>query len=309
MPVDLGEALVARAVVFELEEVGEFGAAFSGGLFGERRVSVRLSVRRIRGLGLLVQRLPQRAAEPLWWPELAVRGLGGRLCRFHEGGGQWPLYCVSPAATRDGYCRLHARSWRALYERCAQGDEAACEEAAPPEGEEFAVYALDYGGPRLKVGLTQRWRLEWRVAEQPHTAAALVSTGRLAEMRALERALGRSRAASEGAGVKVEERLERAARALSRADYGALAARLASLLAELGLSGEYEALTVLPGRLSPLDFAGEVSGPEALLGKRARLVDYWAGRLAVEVDGLLLLVDKRSLLHTALDAAIASPAP
>jgi len=293
--------LALRAVIFEVEELGRYDGAASSGLLGGRSVEVHLSVQRIARLGLLVQRLPERAAEAVWEPALLVESVGTPLCRFHSGDD--PLYCPRPAATRDGYCREHSRSWKALYERCAQGDDSACSEVAPLVREEFAVYALDYGGARLKVGLTQLWRFPWRVAEQPHAAAVLLSTGGLAEMRELERRLGRMRSATEGAGARREERARRAASLLARGDYGALAARLAALLAELGVEGEYHAVTILPRRLRPADFVGRAAAPP--IGRRVGLLDYWAGLLALEGERAeLTLVDKKSLLHRALEATV-----
>lgn len=297
--------LVVRAVVFELEGVGEFRGSSSEDLFGERRVWVHLRVGRIAKLGLLVQRPPEQLTEAVWEPTIVIEGIGAPLCRFHEDSSGEPLYCPRGAVTRDGYCEEHARSWRALYERCAQGDERACAEVASTAGEMFAVYALDYGGPRLKVGLTQLRRFAWRVAEQPHAAAALVATGPLAEMRDLERELGGRRTATEGAGVRMEERLKCAVDALSRFGFEALAARLASLLAELGLRGEFHAVAVLP-RYEPGSYArAHMSGSGSLVGRGLRLADYWAGLLAFESSsGERLFVGKQKLLHRALAAAL-----
>ncbi|MEM2678353.1 MAG: hypothetical protein QXU62_06900, partial [Thermofilaceae archaeon] len=90
---------VARAVVFELEGVGEFEGSSSGGLFGENRVMVRLSVQRLSKLGLLVQQPPSRLAAAVWEPAVRLERLGGRLCRFHEDVEGEPFYCVKPAVT------------------------------------------------------------------------------------------------------------------------------------------------------------------------------------------------------------------
>ncbi|MEM1908924.1 MAG: hypothetical protein QXT79_06090 [Thermofilaceae archaeon] len=296
---------VARAVVFELEGVGEFEGSSSGGLFGESRVVVRLSVQRLSKLGLLVQQPPSRLATAVWEPAVRLERLGGRLCRFHEDVEGEPFYCVKPAVTRDGYCREHAESWKALYERCAQGDDEACSRVAGSLAEKFAVYALDYGGSKLKIGLTQSWRIAWRIAEQPHVAAALLATGSLEEMRCLERELGRRPAATEGAGIRLVERVERAVKALSASRFEVLARRLASLLLELGLEGEFQAVTILP-RFGLEIFAGaEARSIEDLVGAELRLIDYWAGELVLEDRrGERFLIDKLELLHRVLDAEV-----
>ena len=299
--------MVLRAVVFEAEVVGE-AAAFSSGLAewlgGGGRVSVKLRAERPSKLGFLMQKLPSALAAVAWEPRFRVpRVVGQRYCRYHEGFGERVEYCVKPASAKGGYCREHARSWKALYELCSQGVDAACEEAAgsaPPE--EFAVYALDFGGG-LKVGLTQLWRLPHRIAEQPHVSAALVARGPLAEMRRLERALGKRRAATEGMGVRVAERMRLSAERLERAGVQGAAARLASLLAELGLEGDYEAVTLLPRALEPRRFA---SAEPALLseleGRELKLLDYWSGVLAFEDarSGELVFACKQDLLHVAL---------
>ena len=303
--------VLLRAVLFETEVVEET-AASSGGLGewlgGGGRVSVKLRVERVSRLGFLVQRPPEPLAAVVWEPRLRVlRASGQRYCRYHEGFGERVEYCVEPATARGSYCREHARSWKALYELCSQGVDAACEEAAraaPPE--EFAVYALDFG-VGLKVGLTQLWRLPHRVAEQPHVSAALVAKGPLAEMRSLERALGKRRAATEGMGVRVSERVRLSANFLERAGAREAAARLASLLAELGLEGEYEAITLLPRRLEPRRFASAEPAPlRSLEGRELELLDYWAGVLAFEDarSGEPLFARKQDLLHVALVAQL-----
>ncbi|KSW12204.1 hypothetical protein CF15_05435 [Pyrodictium occultum] len=205
---------VIRAVIFEHERLGSYraearGAGLDSWLGGGRRVEVVLEVLRITRPGLLVQEPPSRSVEPVWEPLLRIMHIGVTLCRFHEGPRGEPAkhrYCVNPAETRDGYCRLHRGSWKALYERCAQGIDSACIEAQRLNpGEKYSVYVLDYGGARAKVGLTQSWRLLWRIAEQPHVAAAMVYTGGLLDARETEKKLGRSRLGTEGAGARLGE--------------------------------------------------------------------------------------------------------
>ena len=287
-------------MIFELEESGTVYAESAPDLLGEVRIRVHLRATRVGKLGLFLQKLPGSLAGPAWEPVLEIRKAGGAtLCRFHEEAAGGEAYCTRPAREPGGYCREHAASWRALYEMCAQGDDDACARVSGATGEEFAVYALDYGRGRLKVGLTQLRRLAWRVAEQPHISAALVASGTLPRMRELERELGRRLGATEGAGARLSERLYSSAAALEALSTPEAARRLASMLAGLGLEGAFEALAVRPRLLSPREFLGERSRVEELVGRRLKLLDYWAGVLAFEDvgSGGRLTLDKWDLLH------------
>jgi len=308
-------SLVVRAVVFEPLEAGEAEAEargaglerWLGGAGGG--ASVRLRVLRVARVGLLVQRPPEQRVSAAWSPVLHVKKvLGATLCRYHEGpeGRPWEhRYCTRIATTRDGYCSLHSRSGKALYERCAQGVDAACREADRLLGpREYAVYALDYGAQRLKIGLTQAWRLLWRLAEQPHVSAAVVARRRsLVEARGLEKTLGRRRGATEGAGARLRERLRLSVSAAERAGAEARARRLASLLTGLGLRGRYEAYSVEPMLgYGWLLSAGVVEEPGELEGRRLRLLDYWGGLVLLEDEesGERMAAPKHVLLHRLL---------
>lgn len=292
--------LVFRAVVFEAKELArvEGEAAGLAAWLGGAPARVTLHVLRVARVGLLVQKPPAPEVEVVWEPCVTVVRAGRTLCRYHEGEYEGARYCSAEATEPGGYCRAHAESPRALYERCAQGDERACARASELlEGEEFLVYALDFGGPRPKVGLTQRWRLLHRVAEQPHAAAAVVARGRLRDMRLLERRLGSK--ATEGVGLRVERRLESAARALS-SGFTALAGRAAQALSTLGLHGDYEAYTVLPMSADPWAFLAEPAGLHSLANLRICIKDYWAGRLLAATERGTLVVPKYELLHKVL---------
>ncbi len=104
-----------------------------------------------------------------------------RYCKWHSG----PLsekddpikrlYCIIEA---DGYCRLHRRSERAIYDVCmsTSGYRAleACRYLDRLVKAEYALYMVDYGKPRVKVGVTRTFRLLERIAEQPHIVAVLL---------------------------------------------------------------------------------------------------------------------------------------
>jgi len=306
-----------RAVVAEYGEVGVYEAVSAGGglaafLGSQSRVRVRLHVLRVERLGLLVQHPPSNSVRVYWEATLAFDSSDGTLCRYHEGprGEPWRhWYCSRPAVTRDGYCSLHRNSWKALYERCAQGVDAACIQAARMvSGEKFSVYILYYGGSRVKVGLTQDWRLLWRIAEQPHVAAARIYTGDLLTAREMERRLGRHRLATEGAKVRVQQRLRDSIAVLGRlvetGEYARAAQALASALSLLGLEGEYEAYTILPRSVEWLLTARHADSIERLRGRSVRVLDYWAGLLYVDAGGERLAASKHLLQHLLLKGSI-----
>uniref|UniRef100_A0A7C4B8P5 DUF2797 domain-containing protein n=1 Tax=Thermofilum pendens TaxID=2269 RepID=A0A7C4B8P5_THEPE len=301
--------LVLRAVVFEAEELARAKGEATGlsAWLGGAPARATLHVLRAARVGLLVQKPPSPEVEVVWEPCLTISSIRERfLCRYHEGEYEGARYCSAEATEPGGYCRAHAGSPRALYERRAQGDEQACTHASELlEGEEFLVYLLDFGGHRPKVGLTQRWRLLHRVAEQPHTSAAVVARGGLREMRLLERELGRR--ATEGAGLRVERRLESTARALESAGFSALASRAAWALSTLGLHGDYEAYTVLPKSAAPRVFLAEPAGLHSLAGLAACIRDYWAGRLLAVTERGTLVVPKYELLHRLLGVSRLAP--
>ena len=309
--------LAVRAIVFDYEAVGTFhgetrGSGLDSWLGNSSRVEVELNVLRVRRVGLLVQELPGRSVGVVWEPILLIEELGGLLCRFHEGprGEPWRhRYCTNPAVTHDGYCRVHRGSWKALYERCAQGFDPACLEAyrLKPD-EEFSVYVLDYGGSRVKVGLTQSWRFLWRIAEQPHVAAARVYTGRLLDAREREKKLGRMKLATEGAGARLETRLRLATGLLSRLRerWEKAAERLAGMLAGLGLEGSFKAYAVMPRSTSWLLPVQRIQDPVWLLGRQLQLADYWAGLLALRDNTGVAALHRRLLHHRLLRGTIKS---
>jgi hypothetical protein len=314
MPADAG--FVVRAVIADYGNVGVYEAASASGLEAflgsQARTRVRLHVLRVERLGLLVQKPPSNSVEVLWEPQLRFTGSDGVVCRYHEGprGEPWRhWYCSRPAVTRDGYCSVHRNSWKALYERCAQGVDSACIQVSRMvSGERFSVYVLYYGGLKVKVGMTQDWRLLWRIAEQPHVAVARVYTGDLLSARELERRLGKHRLATEGAQVRVQQRLRSSVavlgRLVERGEYAKAAQVLASALSGLGFEGEYEAYTVLPRSLDWLVTARRVDSLERLRGRRLRLLDYWAGILYLDAEGEHVAVGKHVLQHILLHGSI-----
>jgi hypothetical protein len=310
---------VVRAVLVDVDKETEAEARSSGrgldawlsGSGGS--VSVKLTILRIRRVGFLVQRLPEEGVSTVWEPSFAIESVGDLICRFHEGPWGRPeehRYCTRRAVTRDGYCEVHRRSWRALYEKCAQGMDSACVSVAPLlRGYEFSVYVLDYGGSRVKAGLTQGWRRLWRIAEQPHVAAAIVYSGDLLSAREMEKKLGSLPLGTEGAAARFNKRIESSIVALKRLieTPNKIAERLASLLERLGLKGSFEAYTILPRSGVPGWLVTTRRGDLGdLLGKRVRVLDYWAGYLLLDIGGSKLVVHKSEIQHRDLNGLIVS---
>ncbi len=108
-----------------------------------------------------------------------------RYCEWHDGPLDEPddprrrLYCPVTVRGDREYCSKHSRSERALYMFCLQyhSERAleACREVDKMIKGEYAVYMLDYGGDRPKVGTTRSFRLIERIAEQPHIVATTVA--------------------------------------------------------------------------------------------------------------------------------------
>ncbi|MEM1508545.1 MAG: hypothetical protein QXY49_01945 [Thermofilaceae archaeon] len=302
--------LVLRALIFESDElrsISTLAKRMESWGQREREVKVVLHIKRITRVGLIVQELPNTQACILWEPVLSIETVkSGKICRYHDNCGD-ASYCHRPAVTEEGYCSIHRDSWRALYELCAQGVEEACEKAAERADEEFTVYALDFGGRKLKIGLTQSWRLLYRLAEQPHASAALLFKGSLLQARDLERRLGRRKRATEGVGIGLSERLKSSCELLSSNDPFPIASRLAVALAELGLDGVFDAFTILP-RFFKLELFSQFTSIELreLLGRRLKLCDYWAGLLVLrdQDSGELLILNKNEALHKPVKATV-----
>ncbi len=176
--------------------------------------------------------------------------------------------------------------------------------------EEYVVYAIDYGGERLKIGLTRKWRFMWRIAEQPHVSAAIIaSSNSIVEARSYERRMGRKAGASEGIGLRMSQRLLASTSLLKSLSQERIARRLAEMLHRLGVRGEVEAYTIMPAK-SPQAYVAHrvLSGPEDLMGLDGLVFeDYWAGMLyARREGGEPVLVEKKKIQHIVLRGSIRS---
>lgn len=157
----------------------------------------------------------------------------------------------------------------------------------------------------MKTGLTRKWRLLWRIAEQPHVAATIAKTlkGDAYMARRLEKELSTTRLATQGMAIRLRDRLLTAASLLETTTPHHIAQRLADILNRAGFTGEYQSYTILP-ITKPSTFIA-VTQPKSLnnlLGKRLVVKDYWAGILLLEdIDtGELVAVDKKNIQHRLL---------
>lgn len=261
---------------------------------GTRRVSVAtlggmenfdLDYYRVDLKGLIVHKPPTPDAELIRGDvrlEIAPRPWI-EMCRWHSG----PLdrrdnpltriYCTTPA---QGFCRQHRRSERALYDECfgSHGDRGlwACKALDAAVQAEYAVYLAAFYSPSapVKVGVTRRFRILERLAEQPHIAATTVAVldsayrARILEIEISRRGIARQ-----------TTRKTRVARYLRRMEpLIALrrAAEEASSLASVTWSGKLFAVEPPPGISDPIQ-------PRPRL--KFTVAGYWGGLLGLRAGG------------------------
>ncbi len=294
--------LIVRGVPVSYSVLEAVEASVSS-LFGSTIVSVRLNVVSIDRVGLLVQDPSSGRLVVYWGPRLVFNSTPGRLyCKYHEGVNGVPLeqrYCLRPAGA-SGYCSLHRRSPQALYEACTRYSLEACIQVDVAwSGEEYCVYALDYGGDKLKIGMTRCWRLIERALEQPHVSIALLESYDSAyKARVREIELSRRATATNGHGVPKSSRLLASLSYYERRGLEEAARRLAEMLSRLGLRGDYEAYTIRPVNAKTV-------GVEELVGVKLELVGYWAGLLVFRTSGGKRLgLPKNTILHRAIGMSL-----
>ncbi len=292
------EVLVPRALhAVSVEEVnGAEGTGRARTLFtsGTEATRVELRVLRIQA-GLVVEEgFVARLVEEGETLELGVRGR--RLCRYHEGPRGDPLHqkwCHAPA-TRGSWCQRHSTSILALYEKCTAGrDWDACRAVdAVWRDEEYIVY-LVWHGAGFKVGVTRAWRLYTRLLEQPHIAAAIIAKTRsITEARRIETKLGKMKGVNEGIGVPRARRMQ--ASLLSTLPLTRVAEKIASMLAALGFTGRYEAVSI-ENRCPHAPLLSPTRSPPS--GKH-EFICTWGGVVVLRSqDGKLYGVTRDSLLH------------
>ena len=305
---------IFRAVIFEYSKVSEevveesstgLDKWFQVDHSKTSVVDVKHTVYRVSKIGFLVQNLGSKYARIVWASNFVLKAAkpNYRVCRYHEDidYGENIEYCSKLTRSLRGYCSIHINTPRALYEMCAQGIDDACRKASRYFVEEkFTVYLLDYGGSRVKIGLTKSSRFLWRISEQPHIATTQVFVGDLISSRVREKELGRHKLATEGPGARLEKRTRLAIRILEQKDSSAsfFGKRIARFISMLGLSGSFRSYTVLPRSISSFKNTREININQ-LLGRRLAVEDYWGGSIVFRDRETreLLLINKNSLLH------------
>jgi hypothetical protein len=230
-------------------------------------------------------------------------------CHWHNG----PLherddplrrkYCLLPATSELGYCRIHKDSLRALYTRCfgSAGLESlrSCSLLDEKLGDrvEYVVYILAYAPGKYKVGTTRLWRIHERIGEQPHILAAILYASRSAlETRKLEIKIGRLNGFT--------ERPRRNLKSILSTPPETVAAGLRNMVERLRrtmnlkYAGE-EYFVVEPSRNKNLYATAKITDPLSLAGEKIILEDYYAGYMLVRRKNSRewLLVKGNSLLH------------
>ncbi len=293
--------LVVRAFhpLLEKEECTEASARMVTLLGGGGEARVRLCTYSVKTLLVYEADRENRVAERGW--KTRIVKTGPRLCRYHEGPRGDPLrqrWCHA-VATHGSWCKRHASSPLALYERCtSSNDLTACKAVdALWRDEEYIVYLL-YHGAGLKIGVTRAWRFYTRVLEQPHLGTAVIARLKSAlEARKLEKRLAKTRGFSEGIGVPRAYRMR--ASILSRHPLEDTARRLAEAIARLGLEGEFDAIRIEPKGCptQPLLNPSNTLAP----GVYSYLC-MWGGIIVFETEGGYRGVKREAIQHRLLYA-------
>ncbi len=214
-------------------------------------------------------------------------------CRWHSGpldsrDKPWErIYCNVKA---DGYCRQHRKSDRYLYDMCMslKGERAleACKILDRRVKAEYAVYMLDSGGKRPKVGSTRLFRVYERVAEQNHLVATILGIYDSArEARAAEMKIS-----SLGFATEHQRRVKSK---LSRAQAASRLVEVAEKVSHI-LGQEWK------GKLFAIKPSVEIPPllkHEKLLNEELYPIAYWGGLLIVRTSKGNYSIEERPMLH------------
>jgi hypothetical protein len=224
----------------------------------------------------------------------------GRLyCRWHTG----PLdrrdnvlerrYCSLTSDTKSGYCLKHSRTYRALYDRCVgtSGEYAleACRKVEERIKVPMGTYILDRGLDKYKAGVSRSWRLEDRIAEQPHVVASIVARGLgLVESRELELKLSQHH--------HIQQLTKRTdPRSVLTHNPEKRLPLLYNVVRSLGLTVKPEFLTVRPRDEGLWINASLIKEAEGIY----TLADYWGGYLLLEHNnGSYGIISFKSIQHS-----------
>jgi len=233
-------------------------------------------------------------------------------CRWHNGPidrEDNPLlrkYCIRPL-TREtvGYCSLHEKSIRALYDRCLSSVGVSCLSKCLKLDEildgkiNFIVYIIDYGGSKIKVGVTREFRLLHRVSEQPHVVAKVIyKTNSAYEARKIETMLSHKlKALTERPGDRnlassLSSNLKVAIARISN-----VMNNIARMLGENAIP-KTPLIKVTLQNINVIKNFSEINlRMEHTYNSVMEVVDYWGGYLFLEAKGKIKAVKVNTLLH------------
>ncbi len=214
-------------------------------------------------------------------------------CKWHSGSldsrdRPWErIYCNLRA---EGYCRQHRKSDRYLYDMCMslKGERAleACKILDRRIKTEYAVYMLDSGGKKPKVGSTRAFRLFERIAEQSHLVATLLAIYESArEARSAEMKISTL-------GFAMEHQRRGRAR-LSRAQAASRLSGIAEKVSHiLGQEWDGKLFMIRPSYEVP-----PILKYDKLVGQKLYPVDYWGGLIIIKSLRGKFSIEERPLLH------------
>ena len=255
----------------------------------------KIAVYRVEDLDLIVQRVGYADAERTSGPVEVAPPPWRTYCRWHDApldkrDNPWErIYCTEEA---EGYCRIHKRSLRSLYEICmslrSPQSLEACKALDREVKAEYTLYMIHTGGKGLKVGVTRSFRLLERISEQQHSVATVLGVydsayrARMAEIQVSK------------SGIAVERGVKR----LRRPDPGQ-GVHLLALMAE---KASRVLGTAWSGRLFRVKPAQEVfhavqASPHKIPGSIIEPSTYWGGFLVVNSGGRLIVLREREMLH------------
>ncbi len=221
-------------------------------------------------------------------------------CRWHNGplgeedDASRRLYCPEVAS---GYCRRHKRTLRSLYDTCFGGGERtlwACRAVDEALRVEYSLYLAWWPSPsgNVKVGVTRRFRLHERLAEQPHVAATEIAVFDSAlKAREAEIAVSKSgiaRQASRRNTVRGHIALPKALAELEAASEKA--SRL------LGLESDARFFSIK----APHSMIGLApTPPDRVMGRIVVFEDYWGGMVLARAGSTPVVLKASDMLHKA----------
>ncbi len=276
--------------------------------FGSRRV-YKVKDYRLVFKGLIVQ--GSNGTLSLLEPGSTMRLVESQsYCRWHNG----PLnskdnllerrYCLNPSKSSLGYCLKHLRSDRALYDKCVSGMGSEALNACKIIDEKYpdlehVVYLTVLPTGKVKVGVTRKFRILERIAEQQHVIATqLVVTRSVVEARKIEMKLS----SENGISDKGLRSLSRTKSISVEQAYNILESTINNIVRNMDIDiGNIDIENMDVFRIKPpgiLSKAEELKSIDMVENKDLVLRDYWGGFLFFEDgNGRIIAIKTTKILH------------